>query len=201
MKVSINDKVFNCEIADTEESRAQGLQFRDEPGPPILFIFDSPEDVSFHMHNVRFPTDMIFLDENKNILKVYEASPEEENIECSNVKYVLEAQDSGVKLGDSVMFNEKVAKIASEILKEAQKGSVIVVDDNGKTLAAFDKISDAKKFMKTPDAKNADTIAIGSKSTWVNLEPDGKLFDCRIDGKYYSWGVWISKGEHHEKLS
>jgi uncharacterized protein len=128
MIISINDKTFDCEIADTEESRAKGLQFRNS-SPPILFIFDSPEDVRFHMHNCKFPVDMIFLDENKEIIKVYEASPEEENIECLNVKYVLEAQDSGVKIGDKVMFNEKVAKIAKEIKEAAGflKGDVPMV--------------------------------------------------------------------------
>ncbi|MCV2448493.1 DUF192 domain-containing protein [Paracoccus sp. DMF] len=52
------------EIADTAEERARGLMFRrDLPaGQGMLFIYESPQPVSFWMRNTLILLDMVFID-------------------------------------------------------------------------------------------------------------------------------------------
>ena len=90
--IKFNGKELNLEIADTSDKRAMGLQYRDslDNDCGMLFIFDEPQDVSMHMRNVKFPIDMFFLDKKWNIIKRYTAQPEEQNINCPKVKYVIE---------------------------------------------------------------------------------------------------------------
>lgn len=115
--VSINDKIIKVEVADTAESRYQGLSGRESlcEGCGMLFIFPDKDVRTFVMRNMNFPLDIIWIDgdEIKKISK--NLPPEGENpaiIYSSEfpVEYVLEvnggfADDNGVAAGDKVSFN------------------------------------------------------------------------------------------------
>ena len=58
-------------IADSRWKRFLGLMFRSEP-QEMLFVFDKPEKHSFHTWFMRFPIDMMFLDENKRPVEIRE---------------------------------------------------------------------------------------------------------------------------------
>jgi len=46
----------------------------------MLFVIneDKPVETSFHMHNVPFPLDMIFMDEDFKVLDVKRGNPEDD---------------------------------------------------------------------------------------------------------------------------
>jgi len=68
----------------------------------MLFVINesSPVETFFHMHNVPFPLDMIFMDDEFKVLDVKRGNPEDDKIE-GIASYVLEVNaDSGIKVGD-----------------------------------------------------------------------------------------------------
>lgn len=65
--------VFSVEIADTPAARARGLMFRrslPEQGG-MLFIYESPQQVSFWMRNTLISLDLIFIDETGTVRHVH----------------------------------------------------------------------------------------------------------------------------------
>jgi hypothetical protein len=70
-------KVLQVEVMVSDEDRAMGLMFR--PSLPqdrgLLFVFDSSEFHGFWMKNCRFPIDMVWLDDAKQVVHVAEAVP------------------------------------------------------------------------------------------------------------------------------
>ena len=72
----INGISLNAEIADTDETRRLGLGGRAGIGEEgMLFIFSSPQKVSFWMRGVTFPIDIGFFNEEGILFQVEEMTP------------------------------------------------------------------------------------------------------------------------------
>lgn len=65
---------FSVEIADTEQTRARGLMFREHMprGAGMLFVYEHPQTAAFWMKNTLIPLDIIFIDEHGTVSKVHE---------------------------------------------------------------------------------------------------------------------------------
>lgn len=116
-EVLINEKAFNTEIADNNIERAKGLMFRKslDESSGMLFIFPNSEKHSFWMKNTFIPLDIIWIDEDLEIVYIHKnAQPCRET--CNSIipdkeaKYVLEinaglVEKYGIKIGNGVEIN------------------------------------------------------------------------------------------------
>ena len=101
--VKIDNKFLEVQIADTEPRRVRGLMFQDtlpyDQG--MLFVFNEPGARSMWMLNMQFHLDLIWFDENGNVVTISKNVPpcktplevmgcDSEVVSADNVKYILE---------------------------------------------------------------------------------------------------------------
>ena len=110
MVIKISNKEYNVKEAKTEEEKRKGLQGikslpKDEG---MLFYFDPDDEVSMWMNKTYIPLDIIFINEEQEVTKVYHGKPEDKILVSSpKTAYVLEVnQGSGIKVGDELDFDE-----------------------------------------------------------------------------------------------
>ena len=108
--ITLGGQEYDIFIAKSEEQKKQGLQnFKSLPKDEgMLFVINesNPVETFFHMHNVPFPLDMIFMDDEFKVLDVKRGNPEDDKIE-GIASYVLEVNaDSGIKPGDEAELDD-----------------------------------------------------------------------------------------------
>lgn len=156
MKIEIGDKEYNVKVAKTEEEREKGLQNVKElpEDEGMLFIFDNPQTVGFWMKDTLIPLDIIFINEDMEVISIYKGESRNEDIaEEDNVKYVLEVnQNSGIKEGDELDIEDdediptmKVIGSNGETQMELEGGERIFSRKNTRTLIRMAKKADATK--------------------------------------------------------
>lgn len=135
--IKLGGQEYDIFIAKSEEQKKQGLQnFISLPKDEgMLFVINesNPVETFFHMHNVPFPLDMIFMDDEFKVLDVKRGNPEDDKIE-GIASYVLEVNaDSGIKAGDEAELddddNEYVMKVLApdSTVQMALKGGERIV--------------------------------------------------------------------------
>lgn len=114
--VSFDDVDVEVELAQTTQERVQGLSGREKlaSGQGMLFIFDEPDIYAFHMKDMNFAIDIIWMDEDRRVVDItHSLSPDtfpERFRPSSPAQYVLEvpagfSQDNGIKVGDKAQLN------------------------------------------------------------------------------------------------
>jgi uncharacterized membrane protein (UPF0127 family) len=70
--VKVSGSTINTEIPKNDQDRAKGLGGRSCLGVDsgMLFVFDKPDKYDFWMKDMKFPIDMVWIDENKSVTKV-----------------------------------------------------------------------------------------------------------------------------------
>ena len=111
-------KVLQAEVMVSDEDRAMGLMFR--PSLPLdrgmIFVFEAPEFHGIWMKNCKFPIDILWLDEQKQVVHVAESVPPCKAEPCPvyspmrRAAYVIElnagqARREKAVLGATVGFN------------------------------------------------------------------------------------------------
>lgn len=152
MKIEIGDKEYNVEVVRTEEEKIKGLQEKESLGENegMLFIYDEPQELAFWMKDTAIPLDIVFIDEDGEVISVQQGQPYDETLlEEDGVMYVLEVnQNSGIQPGDELDMEDddddkqpvmKVLAPDGSTQMELEGGERIFSRKNTKTLIKMAK--------------------------------------------------------------
>jgi uncharacterized membrane protein (UPF0127 family) len=152
MKIEIGDKEYNVEVARTEEEKVKGLQEKESLGEDegMLFVYDKPQEIAFWMKDTAIPLDIVFMDEDGEVISVKQGQPYDETLlEEDGVMYVLEVnQNSGIQPGDELDIEDddddkqpvmKVLAPDGSTQMELEGGERIFSRKNTKTLIKMAK--------------------------------------------------------------
>lgn len=115
IKIEINDQEFSLLVAKTEEEKTQGLSNTDSlPEDGMLFDYsENPEtELIFNTVDMKYPIDIIFVNDKDIIVAVETCEPSDELIEVTAdegelLKYVIEVKaNSGIQVGDEIEFDD-----------------------------------------------------------------------------------------------
>ena len=111
--ISIGDTVISVEVADTEDSREQGLSGRSDlrSGKGMLFVFDTDGTWGIWMKDMQFPIDIVWVDVFGTVVTVAENVAPDTYPKVFNpsapARYVLElpagfTAEQGIKEGSII---------------------------------------------------------------------------------------------------
>lgn len=163
--IKLGGQEYDIFIAKSEEQKKQGLQhFKSLPKDEgMLFVINesNPVETLFHMHNVSFPLDMIFMDDEFKVLDVKRGNPEDDKIE-GIASYVLEVNaDSGIKVGDEADLEDDDEEFVMKVL--SPDGSVQMNLEGGERIVSRkETLVLIKKALKAAASKeDKDYKALG----------------------------------------
>lgn len=164
--IKLGGQEYDIFIAKSEEQKKQGLQnFKSLPSDEgMLFVINesNPVETFFHMHNVPFPLDLIFLDDELKVLDVKRGNPEDDRIE-GIASYVLEVNaDSGIKKGEEAELDDDEShKYVMKVLN--QKGECQMPLEGGERIVSRkETVVLIKKALKANTSKeDKDYKALG----------------------------------------
>lgn len=161
--VKISNKEYKVKEAKTNQEKIKGLQgveklSKDEG---MLFYFDPDEKISMWMKDTKIPLDIIFINEEQEVTKVYHGKPNDKTLVSSpKTAYVLEVnQESGIKVGDELDIDDDNSAPVMKVLApdgstqmELWGGERIVSRRESKILIKKAKAAEAVK--DTPQFEN-----------------------------------------------
>ena len=163
--IKLGGQEYDIFIAKSEEQKKQGLQhFKSLPKDEgMLFVINesNPVETLFHMHNVPFPLDMIFMDDEFKVLDVKRGNPEDDKIE-GIASYVLEVNaDSGIKPGDEADLEDDDEDYVMKVL--APDGTTQMHLEGGERIVSRrETVVLIKKALKAEESKeDKDYKALG----------------------------------------
>ena len=166
VKVHIAGKTYKVQIAETDEDKEKGLQgvteLAEDAG--MLFTFDDEEvdtdnPISFWMKDTLIPLDIIFINEDLIVTKIYQGVPQSEDMLEGEAAYVLEVnQGSGIQVGDELEFSPENKKIkeTDKMLVLNSGGEVQMELDGGERIFSRPHTKTLIKFAKKAAATNND---------------------------------------------
>lgn len=110
MVIKLGEKEYKVQEAKTEEEKHKGLQnikkLPEDEG--MLFYLDPEKDTPFWMKDTKIPLDIIFINDDQEVTKVYKGSPNDKTlVSFPETAYVVELnQNSGIKVGDELEFSD-----------------------------------------------------------------------------------------------
>jgi uncharacterized membrane protein (UPF0127 family) len=155
--VNIGNKVYNCQLAKTEEDRRKGLMDVEylAPDEGMLFEFDEEGTHEFWMKNTPLELTQISINDDDEVEYVYQAIPTDETlIPFKNCKYLLEVnRTTEIQKGDEFEIDDSddLNKYVMKVL--APDGTTQMNLQGGERI--FSRIS-TRKMIK--QAKKANSV-------------------------------------------
>lgn len=110
IKIKLGEKEYNVQEAKSMEEMQKGLQGVKElpQDEGMIFYFDQPQLVEMWMRDTLIPLDIIFINEDQEVIAVEQGQPEDDTLlSHEDTMYVVEVNvNSGVQKGDSLEFVE-----------------------------------------------------------------------------------------------
>tara|TARA_Y100000034_G_C6909223_1_gene423124 strand:- start:5723 stop:7993 length:2271 start_codon:yes stop_codon:yes gene_type:complete len=200
--------VFRCDIAKSFREKVDGLQTysRLDKESGLLFPYNRPTDVFYHMGSVSYPIDIIFINENFKIKKI------SKNIQpgslevfgCHGVKYVLEISGGlsdvlGIKESNSI-YIEQGADFDDDLLKIAN-----TIKNSGVDKYIFKRSSVLKsgfynilnnKIYVINNNENQHSVTQIIKNASLNYESENKIVAFDIDNLFLNNNFKIKLYKH-----
>lgn len=108
IKIKLGDKEYNVKEAKTQEEKEKGLMNVKElpSNEGMIFYYDEPDLVEIWMKNTLIPLDIIYINEDQEVIAVEHGQPEDDTLLGHNdTMYVVEVnQGSNIKKGDTLEF-------------------------------------------------------------------------------------------------
>lgn len=155
--VNIGNKIYNCQLAKTEEDRRKGLMDVDylAPDEGMLFEFDEEGTHEFWMKNTPLELTQISINDDDEVEYVYQAIPNDETlVPFKNCKYLLEVnRTTEIQKGDEFEIDDSddLNKYVMKVL--APDGTTQMNLQGGERI--FSRIS-TRKMIK--QAKKANSV-------------------------------------------
>ena len=168
-KIEIGNKTYNVKVAQTDQEQSDGLQnvasLPNNEG--MLFVFEEEDQVSMWMEDTQIPLDIVFIDEDYNVLKVQQGVPlSKELITSDNTKYVLEVNTgSGIKIGDELDYDND----------EDENDPMMVIGPKGKIQT---ELKGGERIFSRPNSKTI--VKMAKKSYKSKLDKDYKALGKKV---------------------
>lgn len=161
--IKIGNKEYNVKEAKTDKEKTIGLQGVKElpKNEGMLFYFDPDEEISMWMDKTEIPLDIIFINEEQEVTKVYHGKPHDKTLVSSpETAYVLEVNvNSGIEIGDELDFDDNDSEPVMKVL--APDGSTQMslwggerIISRRETKILIKKAKAAEAAKKTPKFEN-----------------------------------------------
>ena len=155
-KTKLRGKEFKLAVATTDKERKKGLSNTTnlKKGAGMLFVFDKEQDVTFNTKKMNYTIDMLFLDEEWNVME-YVIGYQDREMGSQGIKYVIEVNSGELpaQAGTNLKPEEDLMKYIDEL------------DQPDKEEKEVDNVSEEKEEEKEekPKAKNIIISRVADK--------------------------------------
>lgn len=170
--ISIGSKTYKIKLAETEEDKSEGLSKKNKlaDNEGMLFIIEEEDKdkeglIWFTMEDTNIPLDIVFIDDNFEVMQVSKGEPLAKEPIYGKGRYVLEVNpNSEINIGDELEFKTD-KKVNSKMLVLDSEGNSQMTLDGGERIFSIKNTKILIKFAKksTATQKDNDFKALGSR--------------------------------------
>lgn len=120
--LTLGNKIINAQIAITESQKAQGLMFRKSlpQNNAMIFVFDTPKQMSFWMKNTEIALDIAFLTSDGTITEIKRMYPFDLNAVKSSREDILYCIETNAN-----WFSQNDVSVGDKLDMKAFKQAII----------------------------------------------------------------------------